>query len=332
MSIFRESETYRPFVYPFAVEAEKRQVIDTYWHEGQIDLQDDLRQYHSKDGLATPNFSHEHNKAKVDKLLPFFTQLDMKVAAGYVELIPYTKNNEILSLFLSEASKEVRHQRAYALAGETFGFTDTDWLAFKQYKAMRDKIELMGDSQLNLNNPMNYAFKLANVFCSEGIGLFAAFTELLNYKRFGLLIGFNDVNQWSLTDEQEHVENNIKVFQQILPELNTEQQRTLRYWIFDLVTAFVNTEHNIIDMLGDSEGIDRDDFKEYISYLGRLILFRIGYIGSLELGSMPRSMMWMEDMLSAEKHSAFFEKRVTDYTHKKLEGKIDYNKYALLLN
>ena len=130
MSIFEKSLTYRPIVYAFAVEAEKRQAIDTYWHEGQIDLTDDLRQYHSKDGLATPNFSHEHNKEILDKLLPFFTQLDMEVAGGYVQLIPYVKNNEIRSLFIAEAAKEIRHQRAYALAGETFGFTDTDWATF----------------------------------------------------------------------------------------------------------------------------------------------------------------------------------------------------------
>ena len=49
--IFTESTTYRPFIYPWAVEAEKKQRIDMYWHEGQIDLQDDLRQYNSKDGL-----------------------------------------------------------------------------------------------------------------------------------------------------------------------------------------------------------------------------------------------------------------------------------------
>jgi ribonucleotide reductase beta subunit family protein with ferritin-like domain len=331
MSIFKESESYRPFTYPWAVEAEKRQTVELYWHEGQIDLQDELRQYHSKGGLTTPTLSHEHNKEVVDKLLPFFTQLDMKVAEGYVELIPHTKNNEILSLFIAQAAKEVRHQRAYALAGETFGFTDTDWVAFQQYKEMREKIELMGNSGLNLHKPINYAYKLASVFCSEGIGLFAAFTALLNYKRYGKLIGFNDVNQWSLTDEQEHVENNIKVFQHILSVLSENEQKTLKKHVFSLVDEFVKAEHSIIDMLGKLEGIDTQDFKDYISYLGRLMLFRIGYIGSLELGTIPKSMTWMEDLLTAEKHGAFFEKRVTDYSHKKLEGKVDYDKYKVLL-
>ena len=67
--IFTESTTYRPFVYPWAVEAEKKQRIDMYWHEGQIDLQDDLRQYNSKDGLKTKTMSHVQNKEIIILLL-----------------------------------------------------------------------------------------------------------------------------------------------------------------------------------------------------------------------------------------------------------------------
>lgn len=332
MSVFKESTSYRPFQYPFAVEAEKAQIIETYWHEGQIDLQDDLRQYHSKDGLKTTNCSHEFNKKVLDTLLLFFTQLDMSVASGYVELLPYTKNNEIKSLFIQQAAKEVRHQRAYALAGESFGYTDADWSAFYNYKQMTDKINLMCRQDLPVSSAVGYAYKLTQIILGEAIGLFAAFTSLLNFKRFGLLIGFNDVNQWSLLDEHNHVENNIKVLHIVLDELEEEEKAALVEDTFKLVKEFVNVECSVIDLItkdGELEGIPTSQFKEYITYLGNLTLFRLGYIGSLSVGKNP--MKWMDSMLSAERHGNFFEKRITDYSHRKLEGTIDYSRYNSLI-
>lgn len=330
MSVFIESESYRPFKYPFAVEAEKEQFIDTYWHEGQIDLQDDLRQYHGKDGLATPNFSHAENKKKLDTLLLFFTQLDMSVASGYVELLPYTKNNEIKSLFIQHAAKEVRHQRAYALAGETFGFTDADWNAFRQYQEMISKVEVMGVTTQPLDTPLGYALKLTRILLGEGIGLFVAFSSLLNYKRFGLLIGFNDVNSWSLLDEHCHVRNNIKVLHEVITELSPQDRLTLIAETKKMVDDYVEVEHSLVDLLGGNEGITLEQHKDYISYLGKLRLFEIGYIGKLEVPENPMS--WMDSMLGAERHGAFFEKRITDYSHRKLDGTVDYLKYQPLLS
>lgn len=330
MSVFIESESYRPFKYPFAVEAEKEQFIDTYWHEGQIDLQDDLRQYHGKDGLATPNFSHAENKKKLDTLLLFFTQLDMSVASGYVELLPYTKNNEIKSLFIQHAAKEVRHQRAYALAGETFGFTDADWNAFRQYKEMISKVDVMGLTTHPLDTTLGYALKLTRILLGEGIGLFVAFSSLLNYKRFGLLIGFNDVNSWSLLDEHCHVRNNIKVLHEVITELSPQDRLDLISETKKMVDDYVEVEHSLVDLLGGNEGITSEQHKDYISYLGKLRLFEIGYIGKLEVPDNP--MPWMDSMLGAERHGAFFEKRITDYSHRKLDGTVDYLKYQPLLS
>jgi len=330
MSVFIESESYRPFKYPFAVEAEKEQFIDTYWHEGQIDLQDDLRQYHGKDGLATPNFTHVENKKKLDTLLLFFTQLDMSVASGYVELLPHTKNNEVKSLFIQHAAKEVRHQRAYALAGETFGFTDADWNAFRQYKEMISKVEVMGLTTHPLETPLGYALKLTRILLGEGIGLFVAFSSLLNYKRFGLLIGFNDVNSWSLLDEHCHVRNNIKVLHEVILELTPQDRLALIAETKKMVDDYVEVEHSLVDLLGGNEGITSEQHKDYISYLGKLRLFEIGYIGKLEVPENP--MPWMDSMLGAERHGAFFEKRITDYSHRKLDGVVDYNKYHTLLS
>lgn len=325
---FSDSETYRPFKYPWAVEAEKKQRIDMTWNESQIDLNDDMMQYNSVDGLKTKNFSHAENKRIIDTALLIFTEMDKAVASGYVELLPYTKNNEIKSLFIQQAAKEVVHQRGYALLAETIGFSDADWIAYKQYKEMVSKLEIMSSTQLPVDTPYGYAAKLTQILLGEGIGLFAAFTSLLNFKRFGLIMGFNDVNSWSLADETAHVENNINVLQEVKKHLSHTQLNNLELFTRSCVAVFVEVEESFIDLIGDCQDLDKETFKTYISYLGDLRLKQLGYAPLTNITKNP--LPWMDWMLSGTKHDNFFEKRVTDYTHAKLAGSVDYSKYKNL--
>lgn len=198
MSIFKENESYRPFTYPWAVEAEKVHRIDMNWNENQVDLADDLRQYNTEGGLATDNVSHKQNKNLLDKMLMLFTEMDAQVGAGYAKLIAHVGNNEIRTMWMTFAAREVTHQRAYALAAETFGFSNADWSEFKKYKEMQDKLDIIAQDVGDLSVPLNFAKYLAVVFLAEGITLFGAFACLLNLKRFGLVMNFNAVNEWSL--------------------------------------------------------------------------------------------------------------------------------------
>ena len=198
MSIFKENIAYRPFTYSWAVEAEKRHRIDMHWHEGQVDLQDDLRQFTNDRGLATKNVTHEQNKNMVEKLIMLFTEMDVQVGNGYAKMLPYVKNNEIKTLWFTFAAREVTHQRGYALSAETFGFSNSDWSAFKQYKEMQDKIDILTQDVGDLSNKLNFAKHLSVVLLGEGIALFGAFACLLNLRRFGLMQNFNTINEWSL--------------------------------------------------------------------------------------------------------------------------------------
>jgi ribonucleotide reductase beta subunit family protein with ferritin-like domain len=188
----------------------------------------------------------------------------------------------------------------------------------------------MGITTHPLDTPLGYALKLTRILLGEGIGLFVAFSSLLNYKRFGLLIGFNDVNSWSLLDEHCHVRNNIKVLHEVILELSPQDRLALIAETKKMVDDYVEVEHSLVDLLGGNEGITSEQHKDYISYLGKLRLFEIGYIGKLEVPENP--MPWMDSMLGAERHGAFFEKRITDYSHRKLEGVVNYTKYQTLLS
>lgn len=329
MSVFKKTESYRPFAFPWAVEAAKTHAVDMFWDTHQVELQDDLRQYNTDGGLATKDVSHETNRHILKKLLTGFTEMDREVAGGYIELLPLVENNELRTMWLTFAQRETVHQRAYALAAETFGFTDRDWTELADYAEMRQKLDVMASKAEDGRKEYRAAVKLVTVLLGEGIGLFGAFAVLLNFKRFGLLMGFNDVNQWSLVDEQDHVENNIRAFLEMLKELTEAERWKLRQVVAELVQAYIDAEHHLIDVIfemGGAQDLTKEDLKDYISYLGELRLFQLGYLDIDLVRVNP--LLWMEWLLSAGRHDNFFEKRVTDYQHTKLPGTVDYSRYA----
>lgn len=335
MSIFKENVAYRPFAYPWAVDAARRHSIDMFWDVHQIELQDDLRQWMSRNGLATKTVSHDVNKFIVRKILCLFTEMDRQVAGGYVKLLQYVRNNEIRNLWLTFAAREVTHQRAYALAAETFGFTDRDWSEFVEYAQMRDKLDAMSEdlTKPEYSDKLNCLINLAQVLLGEGIGLFGAFSILLNYKRQGLLMGFNDINQWSLTDEQDHVINNIKALKEGRKELTEVENVILDKAIQKMVKGYAEAEAVFLDLvyaLGDQEDMTKEQAKAYTcEYLPALRLFQMDMISHEEVPENP--LPWMEWLVGGSKHDNFFEKRVTDYSHSKLEGDVDYSRYHFML-
>lgn len=333
MSIFKESVSYRPFKYPWAVVAEKDHAIEKHWHEDQVDLQTDIQQYYSSNGLTTPNVSHAVNKEILDKILCLFTEMDKAVGTGYIELLQYVRNNEIRCLLMTQSAREIRHQRGYALGAETFGFSDSDWLLFQEYVEMQNKIDLMTDDLLGgkeASIPYKFCVKLSQILLGEGIGLFAAFTILLNYKQHGKLIGFNDINQWSLIDEHDHVTNNIKILKEAKKDLTEVELISIDRFIDDLITKYEEAEHAFLDSLyeiGTPEQLPKDVMKDYITYLKELRLYQMELLEENEVRQNP--VEWMEWLLTAPRHGNFFEKKITDYSHTGLIGKIDYTKYAV---
>ena len=328
MSIFEKSVAYRPFKYPKFVEAEKKHRVDMHWTETQVELADDLRQYNSKGGLETPNVTHERHKLLLDKLLPLFTEMDSSVGAGYCQLLPHVGNNETRSLLMTQAAREITHFKGYALANETFGFPESSWVEFHEYEEMQEKIDLLTPSNADLSISLNWCYLLGQILLGEGIALFGSFTCLLNFKRFGLLMGFNDVNSWSLNDENDHIENNIAILNAAREDLTEAEERALNGFLTTTADKFVEAEHKFIDLVledGELEDLPKESLKGYLTYLGKYRLFQLGLIGSLEVPENP--LKWMDWMLSASKHDNFFEKRVTDYSHNGLEGEIDYDKY-----
>lgn len=332
MSIFKENVAYRPFSYNWAVEAEKKHRIDMHWHENQVELQDDLRQFNTEGEMATKNVTHAQNKNMLTKLIMLFTEMDVQVGGGYAKLLSHVKNNEIRTMWFTFAAREVTHQRAYALAAETFGYTNSDWSEFKQYSEMQSKIDLLCQDLGDLSKPLNFAKQLAVVLLGEGVSLFGAFACLLNLRRFGIMQNFNTINEWSLKEEQEHVINNIKTLSEVRKDLSEAENYELNKFICLVASQFEQAEHKFLDLvfeMGNQEDMTLDDAKSFISYLVELRMFQLGLATLEDVRKNPLG--WIDYVLSATTHTSFFEARVTDYNHNGLHGEVSANKWKKYL-
>ena len=101
-------------------------------------------------------------------------------------------------VFISFAGREGVHQRAYALLNDTLGLGDSFYDEFLEYKEMKDKYDFMLD--MTNKSYRDIGISLAKQCLLEGVCLFASFAMLLNFSRFGKMMGMGDVNKWSILD------------------------------------------------------------------------------------------------------------------------------------
>lgn len=331
--IFTPTVAYRPFKAPKAMEMAQEHSIALYWDTHQVELSDDIKSFHTAGGLKTKTVSHESNKNMLEKVLSVFTQMDLEVGAAYCQLLPYVKNNEYRNMWMVFAARESTHQRAYALIVEELGFPESTWGEFREYKAMHDKIDVISNTAGRDNSkPLDFAKTLAQILLGEGIALFGPFSLMLNLRRSGLMMGTNIVNEWSLRDEEKHIEGNIMGLKDVKNALTPREVEELHEFIYLITRKYVEAEHAFLDMafeMGDQEDMTLEESKQYICYLADLRLYSMGLTPIYGVDVNP--LAWMDWLLSGRNHTNFFENRVTAYDHNGLVGEIDYSLYSELL-
>jgi len=191
MSVFEPSKTYVP-TYHDAVEITKRHE-ESHWVEQEANVSSDVEDW--KTGKVT-----DEQKRFIENVLRLFTQMDFNVGEGYVrKLIPKVKNNEVVGMLMSFASREWIHMRAYALLNDTLGFGEGFYNEFLEYQEMKEKHEYMIEEIGN--SLQDFTEYVAKQCLLEGVSLFASFAMLLTFERAGLMKGMSAVNQWSMRDE-----------------------------------------------------------------------------------------------------------------------------------
>lgn len=308
--ITETSRTYKPLRYPQAEEY-RLQSEDIHWIVKEVEMTKDLEDYKS---------ASKEEQEFIKNILSIFTQSDFNVAAGYLPLINYVKNNEIRGMLTSFMAREFIHQEGYAHLNESLGFPDSYYTDFLKHKETLDK-----DSYMSEQVHESFGLKLAKGILLEGIALFGAFIMLKNFERAGKYLGTCTINEWSLRDESLHVEGNSWLFRTWCAENPTQINDTFKLHIYNMAREIVELEKKFIDFAFGSyqpPKLDKEEVKAYIEYIADRRLLQLGLKANFNRSVNP--LPWMDELNNGSSLANFFEKRVTDYSVAGMSGEFTY--------
>ena len=126
---------YKPFRYPWAYEFWRRQQ-QVHWVPEEVPLGEDVKDWASK--------LNDQERNLLTQIFRFFTQADVEVNDNYMERYARVfKPTEIKMMLSAFSNMETVHIAAYALLLETIGMPESEFGAFMEFQAMRDKHDYM---------------------------------------------------------------------------------------------------------------------------------------------------------------------------------------------
>ena len=310
--LLEERNYYKPFNYPWAFDAYKKQQ-QMHWMPDEVTLSDDIRDYNEK---LTPE-----NRELLDNIFRFFTQADVDVCCGYAKhYLPTFKQPEVRMMLASFAAMEAVHQEAYSLLLETLGKSEGIYQEFMDIQAMVEKHEYLSDFSMKTKHDIAKTLAVYSGF-TEGVQLFSSFAILLNFPRHNLMKGMGQIVTWSIRDETLHVENVSKLFRTFIqenPELWTDK---LKYEIYCAAERVVELEDEFIDVCfakAQIPDLTAKEVKEYIRYIADRRLLGLGLKAIFHSTTNP--LPWVDMQVNAVEHTNFFENRATEYAKSSTQG------------
>lgn len=332
MSKILENRTaYKPFQYPWAYEAYKKQQ-QMHWMPEEVPMAEDKRDWDKKLTPAEKNL--------LTQIFRFFTQADIDVAGGYIDkFMPLFKHPELRMMMSSFAAMEAVHIDAYSTLIETVGMPESEYNAFLQFQEMKDKHEFIGqyrphsgsindgkatyvDNDFNAKTTAR-TLAVYSAF-TEGLQLFSSFVILLNFTRFGKMKGMGQIVTWSIRDESLHVESMIKLFNTLIEENSYIWVDNFKKELYDICRTMVELEDKFIDLAfkeGGIEGLTADEVKQFVRYIADRRLLQLGLKPNFGVKKNP--LPWYDELLNSVEHTNFFEGRVTEYNKGSIEDDWD---------
>ena len=303
--ILTPSKAYKPFRYPWAYDFWKRQQ-QIHWMPEEVPLGEDVKDWASR--------LNDQERNLLTQIFRFFTQSDIEVNDNYMERYARVfKPTEIKMMLSAFSNIETIHVAAYALLLETIGMPESEFGAFLEYEAMRNKHDYMGQFGVETEADILRTVAMFGGF-TEGLQLFASFAMLMNFPRFNKMKGMGQIVSWSVRDESLHCEGMIKLFHAFAKETDA-LTRSVKDDIVGCCEHVVKLEDKFIDLafeMGPVQGMTPDDIKAYIRYIAD---WRLGQLGLPKLyGATEHPIPWLTAILNGVEHANFFEARATEYS------------------
>lgn len=306
------SKSYKPFRYPWAFDYWKKQQ-QIHWLPEEVPLGEDIRDWHQR--------LTKEEKSLLTQIFRFFTQADVEVNDNYQDRLNQVfKPVELKMMLGAFANMETVHIAAYSHLLDTIGIPETEYSAFLEYAAMKDKHDYL--TAFNVETPEDTAVTLATFGgFVEGLQLFASFAMLMNFPRFNKMKGMGQIVSWSVRDESLHCEGIIRLFREFcreqwggIPSSVADRVREACEKIVSLEDAFIDQAFE----LGSVQGMEPEDIKQYIRFIGdwRLTQLMLDPVFGVKDHPIP----WLIPLLNGVEHTNFFENRATEYSKGATQG------------
>lgn len=306
------STGYKPFRYPWAYDYWLKQQ-QVHWLPEEVPMGKDVQDWLQK--------LTDEERNLLTQIFRFFTQADIEVQDNYMDKYAVIfKPTEIKMMLAAFTNMETVHIAGYSHLLDTIGMPETEYSAFLEYGAMRDKSDFL--HTFNASSPMETARTLA-VFAAfvEGLQLFASFAMLMNFPRFNKMTGMGQIISWSIRDESLHCEGMIRLFKQYCLESFGGVPKALQNQIIEDMIQSVALEDNFIDLafsLGPVEGMTPEEVKQYIRFTADQRLGELGF--SAHYGVVKHPLPWLPPLITGQEHANFFEQRATEYSKGATKG------------
>ena len=308
------SYAYKPFRYPWAYDFWKKQQ-QVHWMPEEVPLGEDLKDWAAK--------LNDKERNLLTQIFRFFTQSDVEVNDNYMERYSRVfKPTEVKMMLSAFSNMETIHIAAYALLLETIGMPDSEFTAFLDYQAMRDKHDYMQKFGVDSNADIARTLAMFGGF-TEGLQLFASFAMLMNFPRFNKMKGMGQIVSWSVRDESLHCEGITRLFHAFVKERDC-LTKAVKEDIIDCCQKTVRLEDAFIDLAfeqGPVPGMTPKEIKRYIRYIADWRLGQLGFQPIYMIDEHP--LPWLAPLLNGVEHANFFETRATEYSKAATRG--DWN-------
>jgi ribonucleoside-diphosphate reductase beta chain len=299
------SFAYKPFRYPWAHEFWKKQQ-QVHWMPEEVPLGEDCKDWAAK--------LNDRERNLLSQIFRFFTQSDVEVNDNYMERYGRVfKPTEVKMMLAAFSNMETIHIAAYALLLETIGMPESEFTAFLDYQAMRDKHDYMQAFGVETHADIARTLAMFGGF-TEGLQLFASFAMLMNFPRHNKMKGMGQIVSWSVRDESLHCEGITKLYHAFAKETGCVT-KAVAADIVDCCRTVVGLEDKFIDLAfeaGEVTGMTPQDIKAYIRFIADWRLRQLGLPEVYQVRENP--LPWLQSMLSGVEHANFFEARSTEYS------------------
>ena len=330
MSLLKSPRVFKPMGYPKAYEYWE-QHEKMHWLHDEVPLADDVADFNKAD---------ERERDFITQVMRLFTTNDVEVGHGYDVLLRIFKPTEVSMMLRGYAARESIHVAAYSLFTETLGFDDSFYSEYLKDKQMADKIDYIEKSQVHKYEEyerdyyesetiiekeayISYRYRQDIIFMlavyatvTEGVSLFAQFAMLLKYQQLNKYRGLATIVEWSIKDEETHVQGNSWLLRTFISENMDVFDDRIKQRVYQAVRDIVEKECNLVDEL-DPPHLDKEMVKDYIKYIADQRLKLIGFKANYGIPTNP--LPFMED-ITGTVLTNFFEGKVTEYNKGSLTG------------